>query len=94
MRLQMYSVKWKSTYYMIFSNLNLTMTIMVKSGTNFSYRKTIFCIFIESNAVFQSPTPPWGRQGFKPRIRPPYSPACRKRRLKGRSYMALVADTA
>ena len=38
--------------------------------------------------------PPWGRRGFKPRIRPPYPQRVVKGDLMGRRYIVLVADTA
>ena len=37
--------------------------------------------------------PPWGRRGFVENTSS-VSPACRKRRLKGRRYIAIIADTA
>ena len=48
---------------------------------------------VRSNSLSRGGFKVKGRRGFKSRIRPRI-PACRKRRLKGRRYIAIVADTA
>ena len=81
--------------FFFFSALDMALLIRFPSSESSArglstYSDTTLHPDSVESASFISFCPPWGRRGFKSRIHPPYP----QHVVKGRRYIAVVADTA